>query len=575
MVSHLGLADLLPDLRHEGPMELAAELAWLEVLAVLGLRALILSGHVVHDLVEDASLAKALPVLGNVLAAVHFRLVQCEHAVGVRVAPHGHGGHGHVIVHEPAVPAQVHSPDLGPERVLRDALVATLAHKISGAPVLAMPHVEGALQQLRARLARARRAERVGVVKVVQVLRAHRALVVLEELVRVLLAQELQHLLRAEGGRVGERLVHALRDVAPLLDPLLRLVRVPLGDIPAEEVHNVVDFAGHRAARHPAGLAQSRRLRSQSLRAHVEARRPAFPHDVVKVHHGPRGGPFVHGDVGVGLEERHHDGLQHELQTRRAVPSHEEGVLVHEFAALAPAQRLVVLDALHLGDDTDDPIPVVPLGSERAEEAGYVTERRFAGLPRLDLDLPHHGEDQLPQLRLASLRARDVRRVADHLLRQAPYAHAGEVLRRVARRLRVVPDVPLLRAQGLGALDHIHPPVHECHVRLREPALGPQYVRPPEDEIHLLMHEVVGITRLVLEQRREGPGYPEGLPVRIPDSIVQLRGVHQRLVGRRPAARRRSSGGGGRRGTAARRPKGRRRGRRDRRDGRRGARRLF
>ena len=254
VVGHLVLAHLFADLCHEGPVELAAQLGGLVPVPEVPAGAGILALHVVEHLVERRGLALALAVLAAVLAAVHFRLVFRRDRGRVGVALQDDAGQREVRVHDLAVAAQVHPPEIRPQSVLRDRRVAGLADEVAGVAVAAVPHVQRAPQQLRARLGLVRRAQWIGIVVVVKLLGAHYPGIVLETLVRLLAAQQIPDVCQAKGSRVRHGLVHPLGHVGGSLLALRRFVRVPLIDVLREKVNDVPDVAGDLPPGHEAGL---------------------------------------------------------------------------------------------------------------------------------------------------------------------------------------------------------------------------------------------------------------------------------------------------------------------------------
>ena len=264
------------------------------------------------------------------------------------------------------------------------------------------------------------------------------------------------------------------------------LVWIPFRDVPREELHDIVDVHGlHLCRGHEPCFPQTSRLPNELFGAEVKARRAMLPQDVVKVEHASRGGPLEDRHIIAGAEDGNDQGFQRELQADGTVPRDEERVLVDELALLAFGQGLGIHAVpLHRHDGSDDLIPVIPLRSERAEETWHVTQ--VVGLHAgLNLDLPHHRQDDLAQPRFACSGPRYVCGVPDHLLGQHGHAHVLDVLGAVARRLRVVLEEPFLGAESFDALARIHPPIHEGHVRLRRPTSRTQHVRAPRDQIWL------------------------------------------------------------------------------------------
>ena len=350
-----------------------------------------------------------------------------------------------------------------------------------------------------------------------------------------ILGKQAQHVLNAGRGRVAHAVpVHLLCHVVLLFLASVVLVGIPFGDIPRKELHDVVDLHGlHLRRGHESCFAQASRFLNELLGTEVEARRALLPEDVVKVHHASRGGPLEHRHVIAGAEDGHDQRFQRELQADSTIPRNEERVLVDELAPLAFAQGLVVpTDFLHFCDDPDDLVPVIPLRSERAEETRHVAQVVRPPV-RLNLDLPHHRQDDLAQPRFARSGPRYVLCVPYHLLRQHGHAHLLNVLGGVARRLRVILDEPFLRAESLDALAHVRPPIQEGHVRLSRPASRTQHVRAPRDQVWLCQFEIVWVSRLVLENGRERARDPTSYLVCVPDRtclVVNFWRVQQRFV---------------------------------------------
>ena len=156
-------------------------------------------------------------------------------------------------------------------------------------------------------------------------------------------------------------LVNLLGNVARFLFSLGRLVRVPLCDIISEEVHHVLDVARYFSASNKASLSERLRLLEQILGMCVESGSSSLPQDVMQMHHATCRAPFEDGYIRAGTIERHDHSLQNELEAHRAIPCHEERVLVHKRSLFAFAEILVVLNLLHHCNDAYNVVPVVPL----------------------------------------------------------------------------------------------------------------------------------------------------------------------------------------------------------------------
>ena len=100
---YLCLANLLADLAHEGPMQLAPELGGFELLAILGLSIGIFAFQVVEDVVERAPSTQSFVMLGAILATIHFGLVLRNHGLGIVVALQPDSNSRHVTVHQVVV----------------------------------------------------------------------------------------------------------------------------------------------------------------------------------------------------------------------------------------------------------------------------------------------------------------------------------------------------------------------------------------------------------------------------------------------------------------------------------------
>ena len=85
----------------------------------------------------------------------------------------------------------------------------------------------------------------------------------------------------------------------------------------------------------------------------------------MQMHHAASGGPLENTDISARSEYRHHDRLKREFQSNCALPGDEKRILVHEFPPLALAQFRVVWDSFDFCDYAYDPVPRVPLRSER------------------------------------------------------------------------------------------------------------------------------------------------------------------------------------------------------------------
>ena len=128
-------------------------------------------------------------MLGTILAAVHFGLVLRSHGLGIVIALQSNSDSGHVAIHQTVVPAQVASPEIGPQGILSHGLLAWLANEIPRIPIGAIPHVQRSLQELGTRLRRVRRSIGIWIVEVMDVLRAHSTLVVSMALLALVLSQ--------------------------------------------------------------------------------------------------------------------------------------------------------------------------------------------------------------------------------------------------------------------------------------------------------------------------------------------------------------------------------------------------
>ena len=132
--------------------------------------ALVLEVHAVDDVVQSTPGTEIFVMLRAIFAAIHLRLSLRGNGLAASVALVVETDSGDVAVHDPAVPTQVAPPQVGSERVLRNGLVARLAHYVLWEAVAAVLHVARAFEKPRARPRRIWRAERIQVVEVVHVL---------------------------------------------------------------------------------------------------------------------------------------------------------------------------------------------------------------------------------------------------------------------------------------------------------------------------------------------------------------------------------------------------------------------
>ena len=170
VVCDLRLAHFLPDFRHERFVQLATELGVLPVFALLFPAGLVLEIHVVDDVVQRAPGTAVLVMLRAIFGAVHLRLLLRGNGLCVGVALIAETHCGDVVVHVWAVSTQVATPQVRPQCILSNGLVARLAHHILRVAVATVPHVAGTFQKPRARLRRIGRAEGVWMVEIVHVL---------------------------------------------------------------------------------------------------------------------------------------------------------------------------------------------------------------------------------------------------------------------------------------------------------------------------------------------------------------------------------------------------------------------
>ena len=91
-------------------------------------------------------------MLCTIVATIHIRLFFRGYRLGIGVALAAETDRGDVGVHDLAVPTQVAPSQLGPERILRNGLVARLAHHVLRVAVAAVPHVACAFEKPRTRL---------------------------------------------------------------------------------------------------------------------------------------------------------------------------------------------------------------------------------------------------------------------------------------------------------------------------------------------------------------------------------------------------------------------------------------
>ena len=170
MVRDLRLAHLIPDFRHECVVELATEFGVLPMFTLFFPAVLALQNQVVDDVVQRTPGTNIFVRRCTIFATIHLRLFFRGYRLGVGVALAAKTDRGDVAVHDLAVPTQVAPPQIGPERILRNGLVARLTRHVLRVAVAAVPHVARAFEKPRARLRRIWRAERIRMVEVVHVL---------------------------------------------------------------------------------------------------------------------------------------------------------------------------------------------------------------------------------------------------------------------------------------------------------------------------------------------------------------------------------------------------------------------
>ena len=119
MMRYLCLTHFNTDLGHESPMKFAAQLALLITLSKTFLCHGILPLHIVDDFMEGTFLTLALGVLAAIPAAIHLGLMPSGDGRGVTVALNAQRNQGHVWIHDLAIAAEVDTPQIRTQSVLR------------------------------------------------------------------------------------------------------------------------------------------------------------------------------------------------------------------------------------------------------------------------------------------------------------------------------------------------------------------------------------------------------------------------------------------------------------------------
>ena len=209
---------------------------------------------------EGTFLTLALGVLAAILAAIHLGLMPSGDGRGITVALNAERNQGHVWIHDLAIAAEVDTPQIRTQSVLRHRPLARVADQLSGVSVATVPHIQSSFEKLRTWLGWIRWACWVWIMKIVQVLSAHCSLVVFVSCVRTLCSQHIKHLLCTERCGVWEGLIDFLGHVALFFFSLRRLVWIPLGDVVSKEIHQILDVASHLSTSNEASLSQCYRL---------------------------------------------------------------------------------------------------------------------------------------------------------------------------------------------------------------------------------------------------------------------------------------------------------------------------
>ena len=128
MVSNLRLAHLFADLSHESFVQLTTKLGVVPILPFFLPTGLVLQLHVVDDIIQRTPRAQILVVLRAILTTIQFRLTLCCNGLSVGVALVTEAHRRHVRIHMLAVATQITPPQIRPQCILSDGLLARLAH---------------------------------------------------------------------------------------------------------------------------------------------------------------------------------------------------------------------------------------------------------------------------------------------------------------------------------------------------------------------------------------------------------------------------------------------------------------
>ena len=167
-MGNFSLHHFLADLCIEHFMQVGAYLRCFSVIAMLSLCYLVLAFHDVHHVIQSRPRTRCLMMLSAILGAVKLGLFFCSYGLCIGIALVREAYARDVCVHHRAVAAEIASPEVGTQGVLRHRLFTWLAHEIFRVATATVPHVAGALKQSCARLRRVGWSQRVGMVIVVR-----------------------------------------------------------------------------------------------------------------------------------------------------------------------------------------------------------------------------------------------------------------------------------------------------------------------------------------------------------------------------------------------------------------------
>ena len=117
--------------------------------------------------------------------------------------------------------------------------------------------------------------------EIMQLLHADCSVIMFHAPLRVVVTQQVQHLLGRERGRMRKGFVHALGHMGLLVGTVAGLVGVPFGNVLSKKVDNVTDLASDWSLRNAASFAERSCLCFESLSTLVEPRRCCLPQYVM------------------------------------------------------------------------------------------------------------------------------------------------------------------------------------------------------------------------------------------------------------------------------------------------------